>query len=278
MLTLAQVQDQITTHWSPIFTQRLKEVLLLGGLVNKDYEGEIRQGNTVRVSQVNALTAELRTVGVDASTFGTSSFSTSKVDLVVDKRAVCGLEVEDLVELQSQIAKQQVQDEMIFAVAKQINDYLYSLCSPSTSNPDHVIGSTSSLALDELALARRLASEALWPDDGQRYGLISPQYWETILKNTTLSSGDYVEDSPVINGQKARRLLGWNLYEDNSRTGKLATFLHPNFMLFAQQQALNMKVSDLHGNKQFGYVMSVDTIFGAKLGINGNVKHIQFTS
>lgn len=277
VVTLAQVDDQIQTYWAPLYTRRLRETLLLGTLVNKEYEGAIaKQGDTVRVSQVNDPVGELLTVGTDANVFNTSALSTSKVDLVADKRAVSAYEFEDLVELQSQISRQDVQDGMVFACNKKINTYLWSLIAPSASAPDHTITDTT-IGVDELAEYRRLAAEALWPDDGQRYGLLSPQYWETILKNTTLSSADYVEDSPMINGQKARRILGWNLYEDNSQTGKRAVFFHPDFLLYAAQQALQMKVSDLHSQKRFGFVLSVDLIFGAKLGIQGNVKHIEVT-
>jgi hypothetical protein len=34
-----------------------------------------------------------------------------------------------------------------------------------------------------------------------------------------------------------------------------------------------IKVSDLHANKKFGYVISADVIFGAALGIAGSKKH-----
>jgi len=41
------------------------------------------------------------------------------------------------------------------------------------------------------------------------------------------------------------------------------------------QTQVQIKLSDLHSQKKFGVLMSVDIIFGAKLGIEGNKKHIK---
>ena len=48
--SLTEVENQVQHYWSPVFTKQLRESLLLGSLVNKEYEGEIkRQGDRVRV-------------------------------------------------------------------------------------------------------------------------------------------------------------------------------------------------------------------------------------
>lgn len=36
---LAAITNQIQKVWSPLFTKELREQLLLGSLVNKDYQG-----------------------------------------------------------------------------------------------------------------------------------------------------------------------------------------------------------------------------------------------
>ena len=50
---------------------------------------------------------------------------------------------------------------------------------------------------------------------------------------------------------------------------------HPDFMLFAAQTEPTFKISDQHPNKRFGYIISVDLIYGATLGIDGASKHIR---
>lgn len=277
--TLAEVANQIQKYWSPLFTKQLRESLLLGGLVDKKYQGAIaRQGDTVRVSQVNAPNGQLLTIGVDADSFATESVSTSYVDIKADKRAVAAVQFQDVVELQSQIGQNnpEVMESLRYALAKQINDYLYSLVSPSTSSPDHSISGISDFNATQLAAVRTLAAQAKWPDMPGWYGLLDPQYYGDMLNATTMVSSDYgASDAPLIGGKVALKRYGFNLIEDNSRSADQGLFFHPDFMHMVTQSEVQVKISDLHSQQKFGVVMSIDMIFGAKLGINGNVKHIE---
>lgn len=277
--SLAEVQYQIQKYWSPLFSKQLRESLLLGSLVNKQYQGSIaRQGDTVRVSQINAPNGQLLTVGTDADSFASEAISTSYVDIVADKRAVASYEFQDLVELQSQIQGNdpEVMAAMNYAVGKQINDYLYSLVSPSTSSPDHLINSITDFNASQLAACRVLAAQAKWPQDGRWYALLDPQYYGDQMNATTLTSSDYgASDAPVISGQIAMKRFGFNILEDNSRSADYGLLFHPDFMHLVMQQEAQVKISDMHSQKKFGYVMSVDIVFGAKLGIDGAKKHIK---
>jgi len=275
---LADVSEQIQKFWSPLFTKELREDMLLGKFVNKDYEGEIKKGgDTVYVSQINAPTGENRTVGTDADVFASQKISTTRIGIVADKRAVAAYEVEDLVDLQSQINKEdsEIRKSLQFAVEKQINDYLYSLVAPSTSNPDHSIASVSTIDADAMAAYRVLAGAAKWPKDGKWFGLFSPAYWGDFLLDDTLKSSDYVNGRPTEDANEGRKIMGFNCYEDNSRSGDYGLLFHKDFLHLVMQSQVQFKLSDLHSNKQFGYLLSVDVIYGAKLGIDGDVKHIK---
>lgn len=276
---LNDVADQIQSYWSPVFTKQLRESLLLGSLVDKKYQGEIkRQGDTVRVSQINAPTGQLLTVGTDADSFSPEAISTSYVDIVADKRAVASYEFQDLVQLQSQISQDnpEVLESLKYAMAQQINDYLYSLVNPSTSSPDHLIASVTDFNATQLAACRVLAAQAKWPMSPGWYALLDPQYYGDLMNATTLASIDYgASDAPLINGQIALKRMGFNIFEDNSRSADFGLLFHPDFLHMVSQTEVQVKISDLHSQKRFGIVMSVDMVFGAKLGINGNVKHIK---
>lgn len=276
--TLTEVAYQVQNYWSPLFTKQLRESLLLGSLVNKQYQGSIAKGgDRVRVSQVNAPTGQLLTVGTDADSFSSDAISTSYVDIVADKRAVASYKFQDLVELQSQIDQQNpaVMESLKFAMAKQVNDYLYTLVSPSTSSPDHSIASVTDFNAAQLSACRVLAAQAKWAP-GSWYALLDPQYYGDILNAATLTSSDYgASDAPVVGGAVALPRFGFNIFEDNSRSADYGLLFHPDFMHMVMQQEVQVKISDLHALGQFGVLMSVDLVFGAKLGINGNVKHIK---
>lgn len=271
------VNEQVQKFWSPLFTKQLRESLLLGGLVNKDYQGAIsQQGDTVYVSQINALAGTLKTVGTDADTFDSETLSTTRVAIQANKRATAAYEIADLVELQSQIGAQQsaIRDSLLFAVSKQINDHLYSLVAPSSSSPDHVINSVTDFNATQLLGVRLLAAQAKWREEGGWWALIDPSYYNDILSATTLTSADYVPDAPVVAGKVAKQRFGFNILEDNSRSVDTGLFFHPDFMHMVMQQEVRFKVSDLHAQKKFGYVISADIVFGAALGVDGAKKHI----
>lgn len=277
--TLAEVTNQIQKYWSPLFTKELRSSLLLGSLVNKDYQGSIaRQGDTVTVSQVNAPNGQLLSVGVDADSFASEAISTSYVQITANKRAVASFQFQDLVELQSQLSSNnpEVMQALQYAVQKQINDYLYTLVNPSTSAPDHLINGVTDFNASQLSACRVLAAQAKWSDMPGWYALLDPQYYGDLLNASTITSSDFgATDAPVVGGKIAMKRMGFNIFEDNSRSADYGLLFHPDFMHLVMQQEAQIKVSDLHSQGKFGVIMSVDVIFGAKLGINGNVKHIK---
>lgn len=283
---LASVANQIQKYWSPMFTKELRESLLLGSLVNKEYEGAIaNQGDTVYVSQINAPTGQLLTVGTNADSFDTEEVSMTRISIQANKRAVAAFEIQDLAKLQSQLDAQEseLKTSLMFAINKQINDYLYSLVAPSTSAPDHSIASVTDFNASQVATVRKLAAQAKWGKEKGWYLLVDPSYYSDLLNATTLTSSDYVPDAPLVGGQMAMKRYGFNIFEDNSdgiltlgtSGADCALAFHPDFMHLVMQTQATFKLSDLHAQKKFGYVLSCDVVFGAALGINGNVKHIE---
>lgn len=286
---VGDVSNQVQTFWAPMFMDELKEQTVLPALVNKAYQGEIKQqGDRVRVSQVNRPTATRKTVGSGHESFSTSQLATSYVDIVADQVITAAYEFDDLVMLQSQIQAQdsKIRQGLLEACEIELNKYLYSLVSPSTSAPDHLIASVTDFNATQLNACRKLASSAKWMKEPGWYALLDPQYMSDILAAQTMTSQDYVgDDRPVVGGQVASKRFGFWLLEDNSlangampsqvtATEDCALLFHPDFMHLVMQAEPEFKVSDLHSNKQFGFVISVRMIVGAKLGIDGNKKHI----
>ncbi len=276
---LVALAEQIQKYWSPIYVKQLREKLLLGGLVNKDYQGSIKQGgDEVTVTQVVAATGANKTVGVDADTFDTEDLQVLDVKIKANKRAVAAFEFKDIVHIQTQLDKQdpEIMDALNFAIEKQINDYLYSLVAPSDSSPDHTRTSVSDYSLSEHQTTRVQAGEAKWLKNKPWYALLSPAYYMDLMSDTY--SADNTNDKPLVGGEMLERRLGFWCAEDDSRTGDYGLFFHPDFMHLVMQTALQVKISDMHVLGKFGYKMSVDIIYGAKLGIEGAKKHITVTS
>jgi hypothetical protein len=79
----------------------------------------------------------------------------------------------------------------------------------------------------------------------------------------------------MVAGEIATKRFGFNILEDNSRSADFGLFFYPDWCHFVTQQQVQVKVSDLHAQKKFGYVLSVDLVGGAALGVDGDVKHIK---
>lgn len=273
----ADIQEMVVKAWPDLFMQELRESLLLGALVNKDYSGSINElGDEVTVSQINAPTGQLLTVGVDADSFSSETLTSTSVKVKADKRAVAAFEFEDTVKFMTQLGNKdsEIRASLIYAAQNQINEYLYSLVAPSSSAPDHVINSVTDFNAAQLNNVRMLAAQAKWMKNKGWYGLLDPSYYTDLLAAQTLTSADYVPDAPLIGGQIATQRFGFNLLEDNSRSVDQGLFFHPDFLHMVMKTAPTFKVSDQHVNKKFTYLISVDLIFGAKLGIDGAKKHI----
>ncbi len=273
MTKLGDVADQVQKFWSPMFMKQMRETNVLINLVDKSYEGEIKKkGDTVRITQINKPTGELQVLGTDSDTFESEALSKSYVDLVINRRAVAAYEFEDVTDILSLVDKEnpEVMAALNAAVSEQINDHLQSLIVPSTSAPDHSIASVTDFNKTQLLAVRNLAAVAKWPKDKGWYGLLDPVYYGDVLADATLGSSDYgADDTPVIGGHVARNRYGFNLIEDNSMSTDVGYFFEPNFMHLAMPYSAQIKISDLHSNKQFGYLMSVHVLFGAKLGNDG---------
>lgn len=276
MLTLALLTDQVQKYWNPQWETKLREQLMLAGLVSKKYDGQIKEkGDSVTVSSLGEIEGELKTVGdADADVFSDETPEPEKITIVANKIASGAVKMANLAQLQSLIEQGVVGERITRAIAKKINTYLYTIFAESSTTPDHVL-TASAITATELAQVNRLFAESYV--DGPVYGLISPQYWEAMSILSGFTSADYVDDSPILNGQKARRLLGMQLYQDNSRTGKAARFFTPDVMHYVSQTTIETKVSDLHAMKQRGILISSEIVFGAKLGLQGNLKSVVFT-
>jgi hypothetical protein len=276
---VGDVSDQVQKSWSPLFTDELREVALLPNLVNRNYQGQIvRGGDTVYVSQINAPQGELRTVGTDADTFSTEKLDTDRVAIVANKRAQAAFEFEDLAYIQSQIGEKdsEVRKALVYAAARQVNKYLYSILSPSAAAPDHILSGITAMDASQVLAIRLLSAQAKWMQDKPWYLLMDPSYYNDVLSAQTFTSSDYVgPDQPAISGQIVRQRFGFSMLEDNSLSVDQGLAFHPDFMHLVMQQEPTFQVSSQHPNKRHGFIISVDMIFGAALSNAGDKKHVK---
>jgi hypothetical protein len=281
---LGDVQNQVKKYWSEIFMPELRESHPLISLVDKTYSGEIKEaGNEVRVSQIVKATGEtIEITGVAADNkFTPEKLVTRYVDIKADRRFVSSYKFHDLISLQTQIKAERsdIRESLLEGISTQMNNYLYSLVAPAAGQALTGVANMDATVLKNI---RVIAGKKKWPKDAM-FGLLSPDYYGDLMNETTLTSTDYVADQPRVGGEIVSRRYGFNIIEDNSDglnslalnpAGPSAIFFHPAYCHMVTQMQPRFKISDLHANEEFGYLISVDVIGGAKLGIEGADMHV----
>ena len=283
-----ELSDQAQKFWAPMMVDELKETAILPTLVSKAYDGEIKNGgDTVYISMVEAADGSIKTIGVDHQSYSSEKLKTQRKAVVANKIIEATFELDSLIDLQTQLGSPEGQSKIRAALNKglelQLNKYLYSLVSPSLAAPDHSIAGVTDFNASQVLANRLLAAQAKWGEGW--WLLLDPSYMNDFLSATTLVSSDYVgSDLPIIGGKKPYSRFGFNIMEDNSVAmsqlsptaagADLALAFHPDFMYLVMQTAPTIKISDLHANKQRGYLLSAEIIVGAGLGIEGDKKHI----
>lgn len=291
---LNDVADQVQTWWSPMFMDELLEAAVLAQLVNRDYEGDLKEaGSTVRVSQIGRPTATRKTVDSSGNhtTFDSSKISTKKIDIVANQVITVAYDVDNLIDLQSQIGQQgsKIRQGLLEAMNIALNDYLFSLVAPSAASPDHTVTGVTDFNASALANVRMLASKAKWAIQPGWYCLVDPSYQTDLLNSTTLTSADFVPDSPIGNGAMTSKRFGFTIVEDNSAGmsglsaagaggSDCALAFHPDFMYLVMQKQPTFELSSKHVLQQHGYLLSASMVVGATLGIDGALKHITVTA
>jgi len=273
---LTNVSSAIAEFWPTLFMDDLREDNLLINLINRDYSGSLQEiGDTVHVNQINKMTGQTLTINQTGGgrTFTPETVSTTGVSVVADRRFVASGDIADLLKFQSLIdpmseASVALRKAMVSAISEQINTYLYSLLAPASTAVAATLSATT------LAGVRKYGAQQFWERSKGWYGLLGPSYWEDLLLDSTLTSGDYVDDKPVVGGQKGVKRFGFNLFEDNSAgNADRGLFFHPDFLYMVTQYEPRFLVSSKHAQGEFAWMISCDMVAGAKLGHDGTVKH-----
>lgn len=277
----------VQEFWSNLFMPELMEVTMLAKLVNKDYDGEIKQlGDTVKVSQIVRPTATTKTVGVDDHmTFNSEKLQALQVSVVADTVVTASFDFDNLSQLQSQIGSKDsdIRKGLLEAMDIALNNFCYGKVAPSTSAPDHDLGSVTDFNAAQLLIVRKLAAQAKWLKAKGWWLLADPSFYNDLLGASTLTSADYATDMPSINGEFATKRNGFYILEDNSDglianvsagTEDAALAFSPDFLHLVMPKAPTFEVSSLHPLGQHGFKISCSMVCGAKLGIGGNEKHI----
>lgn len=272
---VADLQNLIPEMWAPNFYEELRNNLVIANVFSREYSGVISQvGDKVNVNQVVAPNGEI--LNNDKNVFNRELMQVNQFSITADKRAVAAFEFTDLAQLQSQRFEQDAREALVYAVQKQIEDDVIAGLIPSASAPDHDIApaSASDLAPADLANIRSLLSKAKVPATN-RWFWGNPDYFSDLLLKTQFTSSDFLPSgSPVSSAMFSSPLYGFNIMESDNLPTDTGYAAHPSALQMVMQQELRLKISDLHNQGKFGFVMSADLVYGYTLFDNTRIVKI----
>lgn len=253
--------------WSSQMYDELRNSIMFANLFSRQYEGEIKNvGDTVKVQQIQAPTGEILTD--DKQQFASSSLTVSQFSIVANKRASAAFEFTDLAQLQSLSFQQQAQEALVYAIRLKMENDIIAGLLPSTSSPDHDIAPASAgvLAAVDLGSMRTLLSTAKVPVSNRSL-LLSPSYYGDLLNATTVTSMDFVSGNSAQSGVVAS-FMGFQIMEHNLLGTDVGYAIHPSALQLVMQQEVRIKISDLHPQNKYGYLLSADLVYGYTLADN----------
>lgn len=267
-----ELANLIPELWSPDFYDELRKNLIIAPVFERVYEGVIANiGDTVRVNQINKGSAEILTD--DKQEFASQTASISQFTIEVTKRAVSSYEITDLAQLQSQAFENMLRETMVYELQEKIENDVIAALLPSTSAPDHDIAPASAgdLAAADVAGMRTLFSKQAVPVNN-RFLFLDPQYYGDVIQKTAFSSSDFIPaGSPASSGAISSPLYGFTVAESQNLSADVGYAVHPSALQMVMQQGLRIKLSDLHAQNKFGFLISADIVYGFKLFDNKRI-------
>lgn len=250
--------------WSAKMYQELRNDVMFANIFSREYEGEIRSfGDTVNVQQIVAPTGEILTD--DKAQFNSSTMQVNRIAITANKRASAAFEFTDMVQLQSMSFQQDAQEALLHAIRLKLENDIIAALVPSASNPDHQISpaSASDLASADLGTIRTLLSAAKVPVSNRKL-LLAPSYYGDLLSKTQVTSSDFVSGNSAQAGVISQ-FMGFEIMEHNLLPADVGYAVHPSALLLVMQQDIRIKISDLHSQNKFGYLLSADFVYGFTL-------------
>ena len=206
----SDVSAWIPEIWAQEVLSHLKSNLVLGRLINRDYDNQLAQnGDTINVPLPPSLTAGDKTAG-SAVTYTAVSASTTPV--VLNKHKYVAFQVDDIAKMQSRpdviaeygksagIALAEAVESAIFA------EYANFSVSAGTGGTD--------LAKSVLLTARKDLMDAKVPVTDSRFAVISTKDAENLLSDlSTSNAGALFADKTPLRDGSIGRLYGFDVFE-----------------------------------------------------------------
>lgn len=268
------VTNFIATVWSAKIQQALRkaQVAAQDGIVNRDYEGEIKQlGDTVKVGMIGDVTIRDFTKNTDIT--APETLNDAATMLTIDQAKYFNFQMDDVDAAQ---IRPPLINEATSRAAYNLKDaedqYVLGLYAQATGavgssgSPKADLGTATQAYVWLVALAQKLDEQNV-PSDG-RWCIVPPWYYgKLLLDDRFVKSGAESAAATLANGQVGEaagmKILRSNNVSKSSAAGDYRIMAgHPMAISFAEQIA---KVEGYRVERRFADGVKGLTLYGAKV-------------
>ena len=210
------VTNFIPKLWSARLLAHLDKAHVVANLVNRDYEGEIKQyGDTVNINQIGAITVSNYTENTDIS--DPQQLETTQKVLTIDKQKYFNFQIDDVdaAQVRSSLMDAAMQ-RAAYALAEETEKAILNEMDTNATNklaPSEALDASN--VYKELVGVKLKMDKANVPTVG-RYLIISPETHSLLLQEDRfVSTGGAMAEGILRNGLVGQ-VLGFDVYLSNN--------------------------------------------------------------
>lgn len=264
------IESFIPEIWSGNLQTRLHKNLVFGAVANRNYEGEVADGDRVRINQINSMATAAYTPNSTTLTY--NQLDGAPIYLDINRRYTANFYVEDLDKRQARgDVVGEATREMSYTLANEMDTYIGTLYSQAQivsglGTSGTPIDITSLNITEYIGLVAQKMDEANVPMEG-RFIVVAPWVFHKIeLADITLNTNN---SDQLANGFRGS-FLGLNIYVSNNVSiGTAATNAdtrciagYPGSITVAQQIST---VEALRAESTFRDLVRAMNVYGAKV-------------
>ncbi len=271
------ITNFIPTIWSARLLENLKKSMVYAqpGVVNRDYEGEIRNaGDTVKILSVSAVTIDNYTKGQDI-TF--QELSDAAQVLTIEKQKYFAFEVDDIDKAQSVVnIIDSAMAEAAYGLKDSADQYVAGVMVAGVASANQIgtdaspvsltagaTGSGNTNAYEAIVNMRVKLDKANVPNEG-RWLVVPPEVYALLLKDNRFVYNNLAQQV-MLNGEVGqiagfRVLVSNNVPESSSKWRILAGY--PGAVTYAEQ--IN-KIEAIRRENRFADGIKGLHLYGAKV-------------
>lgn len=208
--------------WSSQMLLDFRETAIAANLVNRQYEGEARSGNTVRVNTAGAISIKDYKAGLiyDTETVPAliprttkpDAISSTKADLLIDQEKSFDFLIDDIDRAQAAGSLGEYTQSAAEGLAEDADKFILAALSTTNTHMTAAAVTTGDAAFDKIGDLRKALNKAKVPQ-GNRVVVINAEYEALLLKAASKLTAVDTSGSPAgLRDAALGRLLGFDVY------------------------------------------------------------------